>query len=91
LTTFTGLHRAYRQTASLQEASWYRPAVARYGSELPDVYPALTSLGLTVLAVLLTVATVRHHVWVLSVILALVALYFGYATFTWIRKIIRRR
>lgn len=63
----------------------------RPGSELPNVYPALTCLGLTFLAVLVAVATAHRHVWALTVILALVAIYFGFASFTWIRRIIRRR
>lgn len=65
--------------------------MAKYGSELPNAYPALTGLGLTGLTVLLIVATARHHVWALTVILGFVALYFAHATFTWVRRIVRRR
>jgi hypothetical protein len=65
--------------------------MARYGKELPNLYPALTSLGLTVFATILAWATAHRHVWALTVIFGLVALFFAYATFTWIRRIIRRR
>ena len=65
--------------------------MARRSSGLPDAYPALTSIGLTGLMVLLAIGTADRRAWVLTVIFGLVAVYFAYATFTWIRKIIRRR
>ena len=54
-----------------------RSVVARRRSELPGIYPALTCLGLTVLLVLLALGTARRHVWALTVIAGLLAIYSG--------------
>jgi membrane protein implicated in regulation of membrane protease activity len=58
---------------------------------IPNLYPALYSLGFTILMVLFTIGTADHHVWVLTVIFAIASLISAYFTFTWVRGWTRRR
>ncbi len=71
-----------------------RDGTVRYrqasGGTAEDLAP-LTCLGSTVLLVVLALGAAHRHVWALTVISGLLALSFGFAACTWIRKRYRGR